>query len=224
MYGPAVFEWPKFAAHLDAGRTAADRVRGLLDALAVARPAAGADEVLVELFGKGALADEIERLAPRLHHAGLIAPPGIDIAEVAELLGDSPFRGQVRRFKSAVLAKDLSARLGRNVNVMVVQGNAAAPASGCPSVEVFVADLPASEIDRLVAGETGCHVALALAPDASLARVLEVLHAHGRWEIPLMRNGPLANYEIHSSLLYVDIPGLERMRRLEIIASDATQP
>jgi hypothetical protein len=137
------------------------------------------------------------------------------------MLRRSPFRSRLRTFKSAVLAKELSVRFNRRVDVMVAQGNIEARAASCPSVEIFVADLPRPEIDELVSRETGCHVALALAANSSLERVLEVLHAHGLWEIPLMRGGPLPNYEIHSSVLYLDVPGRERSRRLEFIAPDS---
>lgn len=196
----------------------------LLADLGESMPTTSARDVLLALFQDGALVDALERLAPRMHHVGLIAPPDLGVGTITEVLSRSPFRNQLRKFKSVVLAKDLSSRLGRGVEVMVVQGSVAAPSTRCPSVEIFIADLPAQEIENLVVQETGCHVALALAPDGSFDRVLEVLHAHGCWEIPLMRDGPLANYEIHSSVLYVDLPGRERTRRLEFIASDTPEP
>jgi hypothetical protein len=136
------------------------------------------------------------------------------------MLGRSPFRRQLRQFRSAVLAKELSLRFGRRVEVMVAHGKVEGPRASCPSVEIFVADLPHAAIDELVSGETGCHVALALEANSSLGRVLEVLHAHGRWETPFMRGGPMHNDEIHWSVLYIDVPGRERSRRLEFIAPD----
>jgi hypothetical protein len=215
-----MYEWPKFAAHLDGRRAAQDRVGALLADLGEPMPVPSARDVLLTVFQDGALVDSLQRLAPRVHHVGLIAPPDLDVPAVAGLLRCSPFRHQLRRFRSTVLAKDLSSRLGRDVDVMVVQGTMTAPETRCPSVEIFVADLAKREIENLVVEEAGCHVALALAPDGSLDRVLETLHEHGCWEIPLMREGPLKNYEIHSSVLYVDVPGPERTRRLEFIACD----
>jgi len=161
--------------------------------------------------------DAMERLAPRLHHVGFVAPPEIKAAAIEEVLRESPFRDQLRKFKSEVLAKELSSRLGRDVDVMIVQGSVTAHPARSPAVEIFIADLPPEEIENLVVQETGCHVALALEPNGSFDRVRQVLHAGGCWENPLMRDGPLVNHEIHSSVLYVDVPGRKRTRRLEFI-------
>jgi hypothetical protein len=222
MYVPPMFEWPRFAAHLDgSGRPPEKRVGALLAELGEWAFPPSAKEVLRTLFQDPALADAVGLLAPRLHHVGLIAPPRLDPAAIESEMRASPFRNQMRKFKSVVVARELSARMGRSVDVMVMRGSLGTPSVGCPSVEIFVADLPANEIADLVADEIGCHVALELAPNGSLARVLEVLHAHGRWEIPLMRGGPLTNHEIHSSVLFVDVPGEARTRRLEVIAADA---
>jgi hypothetical protein len=220
---PAMFEWPRFAAHLNGVHPPEERVVSLLADLAEPAAAASAKDVLSALFEDGALVNEVEVLAPLIHHVGVVAPADLGVDTVGKMLRRSPFRHQVREFKSAVLAKDLSLRFGKCVDVIVVQGSVDAPAARCPSVEIFVADLPAAELDALVTHETGCHVALALAPNGSLGRVLEVLHGHGCWEIPLMRGGPLPNYEIHSSVLYVDVPGRERVRRLEFIAADSAE-
>jgi hypothetical protein len=216
---PQMFEWPRFAT-LRAGVASPERrLAVLLDDLANVLPAPSAGDVLAALFDDEALVAAVERLTPRVHHAGLIAPPGLAVPAVTATLRASPFRNQLRTFKSAVLAKDLSFRLAANVNVTVVQGTIATAAGRSTSVEIFVADLSEEQTESLLAQETGCHVALALDPSGSFNRLLEVLHTHGCWEIPLMRNGPLPNDEIHSSVLYVDIPNGERMRRLEFIAS-----
>ena len=215
-----MFEWPRFAAHLDGIRSPKDRVGSLLADLAESVPTPSAKDVLSALFEDAGLVNAVQHLASRIDHVGFVAPPDLGVAAVADILSGSAFRHQLRTFKSAVLAKDLSSRFGRGVDVMVMQGNAVMPSARFPSVEVFIADLPAQEIENLVVQETGCHVALALVANSSFARVLEVLHAHGCWEIPVMRDGPLANYEIHSSVLYVDVSGGERTRRLEFIAPD----
>ena len=144
---------------------------------------------------------------------------GFKIYRIEEVLADSPFRSRLRRFKSAVLAKELSSRLARDVAMTIVQANAAECRARCPAVEIFIADLPPAQVEDLVAQETGCHVALAIAPDVSLDRARDLLHAHGRLEIPLMRDGAIANPEMSASVLYVDVPGHERTRRLELIAS-----
>ena len=218
-----MFEWPRFAAHLDGGHAPAERVASALAELARLPAAPRAGDVLASLFDDADLVQALERLAPHVDHVGLIAPPGVGVTEAVDILGRSPFRSRLREFRSTVLARDLSLRLGRRVDVKVVQGNAGAPAVSYPAVEVFVADLPAEQLAGIVAAEIGCHVALALAPQASLAQVLDVLHAHGWRENPLMRDGPLTNCEIHSSLLFVDVPGGERTRRLEFIASAAPE-
>jgi len=114
--------------------------------------------------------------------------------------------------------KELSSQLGRQVEVMIVQGSAAAHPARSPAVEIFIADIPAQEVKSLVAQETGCHVALALAPHSSFEQLRGVLHAHGCRENPLMRDGPLVNEEMHSAVLYMDVPRGTRTRRLEFIA------
>ncbi len=214
-----MFEWPRFSSHLNGVRPPQERVLSLLVDLARPMPTPSAKDVLSTLFGDGDLVDAVARFAPRMHHVGFIAPRELGVTEIEELLRKSPFRDQLRKFKSTILAKDLSSRLGREVDVMIVQGNVGERPARCPAVEIFVADLTPQAVANLVAEETGCHVALSLESDGSIDRVRQVLHAHGRWEIPLMRNGPLENHEIPASVLYVDIPGRAGTRRLEFIAS-----
>jgi hypothetical protein len=214
-----MFEWPRFAVHLNGVRSPEERVISLLVDLAAPMPTPSAKDVLSALFEDGSLVDALARLAPRIHHVGFVAPRGLGVAAIEELLRESPFRDGLRTFKSAIFAKELSSRLGREVEVMVVRGSAGGRPARCPTIEIFIADLPAQQLDDLVAQETGCHVALALDPDVSLDRVRHLLHARGCSEIPLMRDGPLANHEIRASVLYVDVPGLERTRRLEFISS-----
>jgi hypothetical protein len=216
---PAMFEWPRFAAHLNGIRSPAERVVSLLADLAEPMPTPSARDVLSALFEDRSLVDAVAQLAPRVHHVGFVAPRDLGAVAIEELLRESPFRSQLRKFKSAILAKELSSRLGREVDVMILQGRVAGHPARCPAVEIFIADLPAEELESLVAQETGCHVALALEADGSLDQVCRVLHVHGCWEIPLMRNGPLANHELRASVLYVDVPRGERARRLEVISS-----
>jgi hypothetical protein len=182
-------------------------------------PTPSAKDVLCAFFEDEDLVDALGGLAPRMHHVGFIAPRELGIATIEKLLRGSPFRTRLSQFKSAILAKDLSSRLGREVNVTAVRGTVNGHAARCPAVEIFVADLPPEVIENLVAQETGCHVALTLDSEASLDRVRQLLHARGCAEIPLMRNGPLANREIRAAVLYVDVPRRERTRRLEFIAS-----
>jgi hypothetical protein len=216
-----MFAWPRFAPHLCGVRSPEKRVASLLADLAEHMPTSSAHDVLSTLFEDGVPVDAVERLAPHMHHVGFVAPPEIEAATIEEVLRASPFRNQVRTFKSAVLAQELSSRFGRNVDVVIVQGSVAAHPARSPAVEIFVADLPAEELERLVARETGCHVALALDPSSSFDCVRGVLHAHGCWENPLMRDGPLVNQEISSSVLYVDVPRRECTRRLEFIRFNA---
>ncbi|MGH7898957.1 MAG: hypothetical protein ACREQQ_13460, partial [Candidatus Binatia bacterium] len=204
---------------LEGARSGEAGVLSLLDDLGRPMATPSANDVLASLFEDASLVDAVGRFAPRVHHAGFIAPRGLGARAVEAVLRKSPFRDQLTTFKSAILAKDLSCRLRREVEVVVVQGSVAAREVRCPAVEVFIADLPPQTIDGLVSEEIGCHVALALEPDGSIDRVRHVLHAHGCWEIPLMRHGPLANHEIRASVLYVDVSGRERTRRLEFITS-----
>ena len=225
VYSSAMFEWPKFAAHLCGGRSPELRIASLLGDLAESLATPSATDVLLALFDDHTLVHTVKRLAPLVDHIGFVAPSYIGVAAIEEVLKESPFRERPRTFKSAVLVKDLACRLGRDVDVTVVQGNLGGRGTRAPGVEVFVADVAAHEVERLVAQEAGCHVALALDSSHALDCVRTVLHAHGRWEIPLMRNGPIVNREIHSSVLYVDVPGPERTRRLEFIVfsdEDAT--
>jgi hypothetical protein len=216
-HGP--YEWPKFAEHLTAvERSPEDRLRSLLASLGASGSTPDAHEVLATLFDDISLVDDITSLGPRLHHTGLVAPAALDVGTITNVLRESSFGEHIWQYESVVLAKDLSSRLGHRVDVSVVQGSAAAPSARCPAVEVFVADLPATTLRELVERETGCHVALELESGEALGRVCDVLHAHDCWEIPLMRGSPLTNREIGFSLLYVDVPGGGRTRRLEFIA------
>jgi hypothetical protein len=214
-----MFEWPRFAAHLDGVRPPEERLLSLLVGLAEPARTPSAKEILSALFEDRSLVRAVERFNPRMHHVGFVAPNALGVAAIEEVLRKSPFRGPLRKFKSAILAKDLSSRFGREVNVMIVQGSGTGNHARCPAVEIFIADLPHEELEGLVAEEAGCHVALALEPVGALDRVVHALHAHGCWEIPLMRNGPLANHELRASVLYVDVPGRERTRRLEFITT-----
>jgi len=215
---PPMFAWPRFADHLSGARHPEKRVASLLAELAEPTPVPSAKDVLSALFTEETLADAMQLLAPRLHHVGFVAPPELAPAAVEAVLKKSPFREQVRTFKSTVLVKELSSQLGRQVEVMIVQGSAAAHPARSPAVEIFIADIPAQEVKSLVAQETGCHVALALAPHSSFEQLRAVLHAHGCRENPLMRDGPLVNEEMHSAVLYMDVPRGTRTRRLEFIA------
>ena len=216
-----MFVWPRFAAHLSGVRSPDERVVSLLSDLAEYIPGSSAMDVLSTLFDDGVPIDAVGRLAPHLHHVGFVAPPEIDVAAIEQVLRQAPFRNQLCTFKSAVLAKEFSSRFGRNVDVVIVQGSMAAHPARSLAVEICVANLPPEDLESLVAREIGCHVALALAPSSSFDCVRGVLHAYGCWENPLMRDGPLVNREISSSVLYVDISGRERTRRLEFISFNA---
>ena len=176
-------------------------------------------EVLEALFVDRALIDGLRAHAARLHHVGMLAPSGLDVAAAGEAVAASPFAARLGTFKSVVLAKDLAAHVGHAVDVSVVSGFASSRPLRFPEVEVFVASLPATELEPVVAEEFGCHVALELRADTSFPAVLDLLHAHRCWELPLMRSGPMTNSEIKSRVLYVDIEREGRMRRLEFIAS-----
>lgn len=220
MYVLAMFDWPRFSVHLCADRPPGDRLASLLSELAepvVSEP--DVKQVLEALFDTEALVDGLRTYAARLHHVGLLAPPGLGVAAVDEVVASSPFRARQGTFKSVVLAKDLSVRLGRHVDVTVVKGCTPSRSVRCPEVEVFVAELPYVELEAIVAQEVGCHVALELHPDASFEGILALLHAHQCWELPLMRRGPLTNREINSRVLYVDVVRQGCTRRLEFIAS-----
>lgn len=222
MYVPVMFEWPRFAAHLCSDRSPKDRLESLLRELGeplTAEPEAG--EVLESLFSDRALIDGLRAYATCLHHVGILAPPGLDLAAAGEAVAASPFAARLKTFKSVVLAKDLSAHVGHCVDVSVVNGFASSRPLRFPEVEVFVASLPAAELEPVVADEFGCHVALGLRADTSFPAVLDLLHAHRCWELPLMRSGPLTNSEIKSRVLYVDVERDGRMRRLEFIAATA---
>jgi hypothetical protein len=217
-----MFEWPRFAAHLCGQGSAEDRLTSPLSKLA--EPLASepdAREVLTALFDEEALVNALQPYAVRLHHVGFLAPPRLAVATVEALVAASSFRERRRTFKSAVLAKDLSARLGRDVNVAVVNGRASSRTVRCPEVEVFVADLPPAELDAIVNQEMGSHVALEVAASASFESILDLLHAHHCWELPLMRRGPLTNREINSRVLHVDVGRQGHTRRLEFIACAA---
>ena len=213
-----MFEWPQFAAHLcGVDSTPTEKLRSLLTYLGACTTPRSQD-VLTVLFDSTALTEALAPIVPHLHHVGVLAPSHLNVPTVRDLMRDSPFGDQIRQFRSVVLAKDLSALLDRQVEVTVVQGTAPARSRSYPAVEVFVADLPPATLDPLVERETGCHVALELVPDSSFEHIRDVLHAHGRHEIPLMRHGALTNPEVGLSMLYVDVPGPEHTRRLELIA------
>jgi len=218
VYAAAMFQWPRFATRLRAGGSPEQRVASLLADLAEPMHIPAVRDVLTALFDDDTLVGVVERLAPRVDHVGFVAPAKIGAGAIEELLRESPFREQLRAFRSAILVQELSCQLGRKVDVTIVQGRVAGRATRSPAVEIFIADLAPQEIERLIMEETGCHVALALESAGSLEPVRAVLHAHGCWENPLMRNGALVNQEIHSSVLYVNVPGHERTRRLEFIA------
>jgi len=107
------------------------------------------------------------------------------------------------------------------LDVYVVNGCTSSRLVRCPEVEVFVVELPPAELEVVVRQEIGSHVALELAANASFEDILDSLHAHQCWELPLMRRGPLTNREIHSRVLYVDVAPRGHTRRLEFIACDA---
>jgi hypothetical protein len=216
-----MYEWPRFAQHLgDRTLAPTQRLRLLLASLGVPRPEPSAEDILTELFTDGELVAELAALAPHIHHVGIIAPPRLDIGAVTEILSASPFAASIQRFTSAVLVRDLAALLGLDVHVTVVQGSASA-GMGCPAVEVFITDLPERTTENLLAHETGCHVALALAPGGSFGPVRDALHAHGCREIPLMSKGELVNRELGASVLYVDVAGHTPVRRLEFISQSS---
>lgn len=217
-----MFEWPSFAAYLDGVRHPREGIVALLADLAEPGAPIGSREVLSALFEDGALVNEVEALAPRFDHVGLVAPAGLGLCTVREILDASAFRRHIRAFRSTVLASELTLSLGRPVDVMVVQASADAPAARWPMIEIFVADLPAVQIEELVANEFGCHVALELAPNASLGRIREVLHLRGQLESSSM-HGPVSNDEIRSSVLFFDVPGRELARRLEFIAPETAE-
>lgn len=221
MYAAAMFRWPRFAARLHGDRSPEQRVASLLADLAEPVHAPAVKDVLAALFDDDTLVKGVERLAARVDHVGFVAPATISVGAVEELLRESPFRDQLRTFHSAVLVKELSSRLGRAVDVTIVQGRKAGGPGRGLAVEIFIADLTPHELESLIVHETGCHVALALDSSRSLECVRAVLHTHGCWENALMRNGALVNREIHSSVLYVDVPGRDRTRRLEFIMFDA---
>ena len=212
-----MFGWPRFAARLSGRGSSEEAIASLLGELGEPTPAPSATEVFSALFEDGRLVAALAGFAPRVDHVGFVAPP-VGVAVIESLLERSPFRHRARRLKSTVLAKELSVRMGRDVEVTLLHASAAIPAR-FPAVEVFVADLPTAEVGGLVAAEFGCHVALAVGPDGSLDRVRRVLRANGHFEVPLMRDGPLANDELRASLIYVDVAGRERTRRLEFIAA-----
>lgn len=223
--GRRPYEWPRFAGHLRGATAAAgERLLSLLRDLGAPGPVPSGSQVLASVFDELALSDEIAALAPTIHHVGVVAPPDLDVGQLTALMQRSPFADRVWQFESVALAKDLSSRLSRPVKATVVQGNASLQTARHPAVEVFVTDLPADVLCSLVEQETGCHVALGLAPGHSLEEVRDVLHAHGLWEIPVMRHGPLTNRAYRSSLLYVDMPGFTSTRRLEFITPSQSEP
>lgn len=217
-----MFEWPSFAAHLCGEESPEDRLTSFLSKLAEPVPAAPAvKEVLEALFPEVSLVKALQPHVARLHHVGFLAPPGLALTAVDALVAASPFRERRRIFKSAILAKDLSMRLERGMDVYVVNGCTSARAVRCPEVEVFVAELPPAELAATVSQEIGSHVALELTADGSFEGILGSLHAHRCWELPLMRRGPMTNCEIKSRVLYVDVVRQGHTRRLEFIACDA---
>jgi hypothetical protein len=222
------FAWPRIAADLRDDQSPADRLASLLAELAEPlgsaaevrlESAAQVQQILETVFGHGELTEALRPYTARLHHAGILAPPDLDVAAAGEVVAASPFRARLGTFKSVVLARDLSARVGREVNVTVVNGHSLSAAMRFPAVEVFVADLTPAELSAINAQEVGCHVALELHPDRSFAAILDLLHEHRYWELPLMRGGPLTNREINSRVLYVDVERRGCVRRLEFIAS-----
>jgi len=213
-----MFHWPLFARHLADGRLPGDRLGALMDALAqTSSSESHPQELFVSLFGSGELTAELCRETIGFHHVGVIAPAGLDVPAVDAVLAGSAFRHRRLTFPSAILTKDMSARLQRPVELTVVMGHAAGPACW-PAVEVFVSNLAAAELDPVIDGEVGCHVAVELGPDGSFERVANLLRRHGCQEIPLMQQGPLTNHAIRSRLLYFDVCRGGRMRRLEFIA------
>jgi hypothetical protein len=211
-----MFAWPAFSAHLHRGGPPAQRVAALLADLAAAEPRT-AEDVLGAAFADAALVAAVGGLARRRHHVGFLAPSGLDVGAVERVLAASPFRREVRAYASTVLVRELSARLGRPVEVAIVHAySERGPSAG--GVEVFVANLASACLDDLVAAEFGCHVALEVDSAGALDDLRRRLHAHGCAENPLMRHGALRNGAMHSAVLYVDTAPGARPRRIEFIA------
>ena len=180
-----------------------------------------ADAVLREFFPESVLADQVAQHVAGFDHVGALAPVGAGIEDAVAALEASPFRSALRRFRSRILALDLSRRVGRTVRVDAVEARSTRPGTSGAGFEWFVADLSADVLGAMLREEYGCHVALRLVPGRRPETVREIVERADGVGVPRPVTPVLANGEIGVRLFYLDRadPG-GRVRRLEIVASD----
>lgn len=180
----------------------------------------GASRLLRDFFGAGhPLAGEIGARVTRLDHVGAIAPAGSTLDDAEAALRASGFTAGTRRFRSRILAADLSERLRRSVRVDMVESWSGPDAGLRLGFEWFVADLPPDELELLVREEFGCHVALRLAAGVRTEEIHAIASRASLDPAPTLVTPIRANADIGVELFYLDRTDESgRVRRLELVA------
>lgn len=156
---------------------------------------------------------QLAGLVAGIDHVGFLVAPGTSLAAARAALFASPYSVSPREFPSRILGRDLSATLGRPVDVSVVSGRSRPGASPIPEVELFIAAAAGDDLEELVAAEYGRHLALRLAPGVRVEEARQVILA-AAGEGPEVRSNP----EIGVSLLYLQGRRADgRYRRLELV-------
>jgi len=176
------------------------------------------EAVFADFFGDDPIAARLAPLVVRVDHVGAIAPFGATIADAESALLSSPFRHGSRRFRSRILAADLSERLGHPVAADVMEARTDGASEPRLGFEWFVTDLPGHELEGLIREELGCHVALRLSPGVRSRDVHRILGEPTGGSGATVALPMRTNDEIGIRLLYLDRPAEGgRVRRLELL-------
>ncbi len=216
----AVASWPSFARHLAAAKPATGMAAMLSAVAGIDTSRSGARAILREFFSdEPVLADELAESVAGLDHVAAIAPVGATIADAEASLLDSRFRDELRRFRSRILAADLSERLGRSIRVDVVEAWAKERRGSGIGFEWFVADLPDVELRPIVRDEVGCHVALRVTAASRTEDLHSVAKRASGARMPTIVTPVRANADIGVRLFYVDRTDESgRVRRIELVS------
>ncbi len=217
-YVDRVAIWPSFSRHLAAAKPAAAMESLLVEIADLGGAPPDPATMLREFFGDDPMAARLAPLVVGLDHVGAIAPVGATIADAESVLLSSPFRHESRRFRSRILAADLSERLGHAVRADVLEARTDGAGRRGLGFEWFVTDLPGHELEGLIRCELGCHVALRLSPGIQSGDVHRILGEPTGGRGPTVAMPMRTNAEIGIRLLYLDRSGEGgRVRRLELL-------